>query len=417
MGVSAVTYEGAFPPDIALEATAGHLMASIDDLDGGGQVVRLFDRGVPVARNVFALGHDESEVALTTSEVLVATKLGPGVILQAWSLDYESQAHSVEISVIGHGVNNNGAYRKQLRCAGGFIQDRQAEMGETMVFDLPAGVNHCFFTIRRDHRRPTLVGRRVSGAWSFDQYDTVEFDARDGEEFMIVDYFDWPGNNFDELIRQMYLDLFGRQINFMEFNEIEYQVRQDGLRNDSSGFILNVMDNPGAYERTHAPIARLYRAFFLRDPDVGGHAYWVGLANGGLSLALTAEYFEVSEEFNLRYGDLDDREFVALVYQNVMGREPDQGGYDYWLDQMDRGMTRGELMIYFSDSPEYRNKVSGRVFVVYASRILEQRDPSEADIGQAPGRLPNWRTRGGRCGDLGGRCVLPPVLDRWSASA
>lgn len=44
------------------------------------------------------------------------------------------------------------------------------------------------------------------------------------------------------------------------------------------------------------------------------------------------------------------------VYRNVLGRAPEAGGYDYWVDQLGRGMIRGELMIYFSDSDEFRTR-------------------------------------------------------------
>lgn len=42
-------------------------------------------------------------------------------------------------------------------------------------------------------------------------------------------------------------------------------------------------------------------------------------------------------------------------------------------------------MTYFSDSPEYRGYHSDRVFVLYAARALEQRDPSEAQINDLVG--------------------------------
>ncbi len=42
---------------------------------------------------------------------------------------------------------------------------------------------------------------------------------------------------------------------------------------------------------------------------------WIG---GGIGFALT-------------YGSLSDSEFVALLYVNVLCREPDVGGFDYGL--------------------------------------------------------------------------------------
>ena len=101
------------------------------------------------------------------------------------------------------------------------------------------------------------------------------------------------------------------------------------------------------------PVRRLYRAFFQRESDAGGLAYWVQRYADGESLTGIADYFATSAEFQATYGQLSDRDFVKTVYVNVMGRSPDQGGYDYWVGQMRSGMTRGELMVAFSESQEF----------------------------------------------------------------
>jgi hypothetical protein len=105
-------------------------------------------------------------------------------------------------------------------------------------------------------------------------------------------------------------------------------------------------------------IYRLYRAYFLREPDTAGFAYWSWVYAGGYPLAQVSNDFAKSHEFQSRYGNVDNRGFLDLVYRNVLGRTPDQGGYDYWLDQMNRGMTRGHVMINFSDSAEFRSKTA-----------------------------------------------------------
>lgn len=108
---------------------------------------------------------------------------------------------------------------------------------------------------------------------------------------------------------------------------------------------------------TAAPaVRRLYRAFFLRDSDSGGLTYWAEQTQAGMQIEDIADFFATSTEFNQMYGNLSDREFVHRVYANVMGRAPDEGGYAYWVDRMRRGLTRGELMVGFSDSAEFITK-------------------------------------------------------------
>lgn len=45
----------------------------------------------------------------------------------------------------------------------------------------------------------------------------------------------------------------------------------------------------------------------------------------------------------------------------MLGRNPDPDGYAYWHDQMNRGMLRGYVMIYFFDSNEFRSKTAKNV--------------------------------------------------------
>lgn len=105
-------------------------------------------------------------------------------------------------------------------------------------------------------------------------------------------------------------------------------------------------------------IYRLYRAYFLREPDKAGYDYWYGVYRNGYPLDKISNDFARSAEFQSRYGSLDNAQFLERVYQNVLGRSPDPQGYAYWTDQMNRGMLRGFVMIYFSDSEEFRSKTA-----------------------------------------------------------
>ncbi len=103
-------------------------------------------------------------------------------------------------------------------------------------------------------------------------------------------------------------------------------------------------------------IIRLYRAYYLRAPDAGGLDYWRTEAAAGMTVWKISDHFAAAIEFRTTYGSLSNRQFVQLVYRNVMGRLPDAGGERYWLDRLGAGLTRGQLMTYFSDSPEYRQR-------------------------------------------------------------
>ena len=101
-------------------------------------------------------------------------------------------------------------------------------------------------------------------------------------------------------------------------------------------------------------VYRLYRAYFLREPSAAELTYWADrYANGNATLASISDFFARSNEFKNRYGSLTNAQFVDLVYQNVLGRPADAAGRAHWIAQLDKGQSRGSVMIGFSESGEF----------------------------------------------------------------
>lgn len=101
-------------------------------------------------------------------------------------------------------------------------------------------------------------------------------------------------------------------------------------------------------------IVRLYSAYLLRPPDAGGFSYWLNFYETGTGLEAISENFALSTEFINTYGSLRSGDFVNLVYQNVLGREPDAGGFSYWKGLLDSGaISYGGTMLSFSESAEF----------------------------------------------------------------
>jgi len=100
------------------------------------------------------------------------------------------------------------------------------------------------------------------------------------------------------------------------------------------------------------PVARLYQAFFHRVPDLNGLNYWVKKRVGGTKLSVIAASFAGSSEFKTAYGTVGPKAFVTLVYANVLDRAPDTAGLAHWVKKMEGGMSRGDVMVAFSESSE-----------------------------------------------------------------
>ncbi len=111
---------------------------------------------------------------------------------------------------------------------------------------------------------------------------------------------------------------------------------------------------PGDLAVGHASVLRLYWAFFEREPDTAGGAYWIDVFNGGASIDDIALSFSESEEFVQTYGDTSDREFVRIVYSNVLGRSPDGDGFAYWTGLLSgTGANRVDVVRWISASTEF----------------------------------------------------------------
>jgi hypothetical protein len=113
-------------------------------------------------------------------------------------------------------------------------------------------------------------------------------------------------------------------------------------------------------------VLRLYRAYFTRNPDQSGYDYWLQKYLAGTPLTSISEAFTGSPEFQSTYYGLDNHGFVQRVYQNVLGRDPDQAGWNYWTQTLDQGrLRRGGVMVLFSESPEFvsRTKTASPIVV------------------------------------------------------
>jgi len=100
---------------------------------------------------------------------------------------------------------------------------------------------------------------------------------------------------------------------------------------------------------------RLYNASFKRLPDPDGLQYWIGnFSSGKDDERAVASSFLASAEFTERYGaNVSNESYVNTLYVNVLGRNADTSGLNYWLGQLFSGAeTRYEVLLGFSESAE-----------------------------------------------------------------
>ena len=152
--------------------------------------------------------------------------------------------------------------------------------------------------------------------------------------------------------------------------------------------LVDAFINSAEFGQAVEPVARLYLAYFGRDPDFSGLMFWANQVRAGYPLQFVSDSFATSSEFRQRYGSLSNTAFVDLVYRNVLGRGADAAGLSYWVGQLNSGaLNRGGVMLNFSESGEYRWGTWARTDVVMAYLGFLRRSPDAAGLNYWMGML------------------------------
>ena len=90
----------------------------------------------------------------------------------------------------------------------------------------------------------------------------------------------------------------------------------------------------------------LYIAYFNRAPDAVGLNFWGTAFANGLTLEAIASEFVDQAETRATYPEgTSNTEFATTVYNNVLGRTPDQAGIDFWVGALDSSTVSRDQFI------------------------------------------------------------------------
>ncbi len=126
----------------------------------------------------------------------------------------------------------------------------------------------------------------------------------------------------------------------------------------------------------------LYRSALDRAADPSGRRYWVATMADGLRYEHLGTLFFGSPEYYRRAGGTDQT-FVTSLYRNILDRQPDAGGMQYWLSQLgnDRATSADVANAFFRSVESRRN----RSREMYQRVILGQ--PNSAEVERYADRL------------------------------
>lgn len=121
-------------------------------------------------------------------------------------------------------------------------------------------------------------------------------------------------------------------------------------------------------------VTRMYHSATNRAPDAYGMNWWIDQLSAGTSLATMANSF-FANEFTATFGTLTNTQFVTQLYQNTAARAPTGGELSFWEAQLAGGMSRGSVMLNFSEYVETK----GRISSLYSGGVWDQ-DGAAASI-------------------------------------
>jgi len=147
--------------------------------------------------------------------------------------------------------------------------------------------------------------------------------------------------------------------------------------------------NSTEFQQNGAAVAAAFIGVLGRDPDYAGFTASMAQIQSGMGGCSIPNFtpllcnqqnlittFMTSPEFVATYGPLTGAQFVALVYQNVLGRPADSAGLSYWTNELDNGYSRVAMMQSFLNSAEFATLVNNRLLadMAYLGFLLRTPD-------------------------------------------
>ena len=109
-------------------------------------------------------------------------------------------------------------------------------------------------------------------------------------------------------------------------------------------------------------VAELYQNLFNRRQETAGYIYWASEYRRGVVTcsSITLGFVRSAEASPIRNradaSPQDRGAYIQLSYEVILGRKPDQPGYEYFLAAMNAGLSATGLENALIDSPEFRNR-------------------------------------------------------------
>jgi hypothetical protein len=205
-------------------------------------------------------------------------------------------------------------------------------------------------------------GGKYSGQWVNGKFTGSIFDSFENASDKIQFTMNAANETFTALANKIKLEIQSRKEDFsIQKNGESWEISGSNIGTDTLDGFKRLEFSNGTLALdidggdTAGQAYRLYQAAFARTPDMPGVAYHMNdMESNGLSVTQIAGNFIASPEFKTQYGENPtEDEYVNLLYQNVLGRTPQQFEVDYYKERFEQGTTDwNTTLVFFAESPE-----------------------------------------------------------------
>jgi hypothetical protein len=133
--------------------------------------------------------------------------------------------------------------------------------------------------------------------------------------------------------------------NRLSFEELE---SRNLLSNATFAVATGILNSPENFTNF---VTSEYKHLLGRNPDSSGLNHFVGLLEGGVNPETIEAQLASSTEYILDHGNTATG-FITGLYQDLLGRGPDNNGLNNWLNALANGSSNFAVAAAFVTSPE-----------------------------------------------------------------
>ncbi|PRM86894.1 DUF4214 domain-containing protein [Aliarcobacter cryaerophilus] len=212
--------------------------------------------------------------------------------------------------------------------------------GQTISFDSTSVDNYYSFTMIKEGN--ILVSGSDSNSYAM---NLQIFDA----DFNYVDYY--IGSSSESITLSNAGTYYVQAID--EYGG-SFSISSTAMSSNSTPETPTIPDLPSEINKIEEFVNRFYTEVLERPSDESGLESWSSqLENGTKTADDIANGFFFSEEFKNK--NLDNDDFVEIAYEALLGREADLAGKNHWINNLDNGMSRSDILDGFIYSDEFKN--------------------------------------------------------------